>query len=123
MRINELLEGKNFNDLDFVRQDGENTELDFDLVEDLAFFLHNDDNLYRRHVYPAIHKCVEGFNSGRKVNPLVFKQAALEGYNAYVKQFPIRELPDDLDEELCQKVCDKMYEDFCKHAEEGKYKD
>jgi hypothetical protein len=123
MRITELLEGKNFNDLDFVNQEGDNREINFDLVEDLAFFLHNDDNLYRRHIYPALTKCLDGIKHNKKVDHSVFRSAANEGYKHYIRQYPIRELPDELDEELCDKICKKMLEDVYKHHEEGKYKD
>ena len=123
MRITELLEGKNFNDLDFVNQEGDKRELNFDLVEDLTFFLNNDDNLYRRHIYPAVNKCLDGIKHNKKVSPDVFKSAAMEGYKNYVRQYPIRELPNDLSEELCNKICKKMHEDVYKYHEEGKYKD
>lgn len=123
MRIRELLEGKEFNDIDFIRRDGENQELDYDLAEDLIHFLNNDDTIYRRFVYPAVHKCIESIKSNKKVNPSIFKSAALEGYKNYVQKYPIRLLPNDLDEEVCNEVCKKMHEDLCKHVEEGKYKD
>lgn len=123
MRIRELLEGKNFNDLEFVRKEGDDTVLDFDLVEDLTFFLNNDDNIYRQFVYPAVHKCIESHSKKLKTTPTVFKHAALEGYKEYIKKFPIRQLPADLDEELCNEICSKMHEDVYKDISEGLYKD
>jgi hypothetical protein len=47
----------------------------------------------------------------------------VESYKTYVKKFPIRELTDELEEELCNKVCLKMKEDLMKQYQEGKYKD
>lgn len=123
MRIRELLEGKSFKDLEFVRKDGDETVLDYDLVEDLAFFLNNDDDIYRRFVYPAVHKCVESHGKKLKTSPEVFKQAAVEGYKEYIKKFPIRELPDSLEDDLCNEVCGKMHEDVYKDIGEGLYKD
>lgn len=123
MRIRELLEGKDFNDIDFVRQDGDEQTLDYDLAEDLIHYLNNDDQLYRRLVYPVVHKCVENIKANKKVNPSIFKHVALEAYKSYVQKFPIRLLPNDLEDEMCTEVCKKMHEDLCKHVEEGKYKD
>jgi exoribonuclease II len=47
----------------------------------------------------------------------------MEGYKNYIRQYPIKELPNDLSEELCSKICKKMHEDVYKYHEEGKYKD
>jgi exoribonuclease II len=123
MRIRELLEGKDFNDLDFVRKDNDETVLDYDLIEDLTFFLNNNDDIYRRLVYPAVNKCVKSHGQKLKTSPAIFKQAVLEGYKEYIKEFPIRQLPNDLDEELCNEVCSKMHEDVYKDISEGLYKD
>lgn len=110
MRIVELLESLEFDETEFVNK-GEG-KIDFDLAEDLAFFMNNDDDTYRRVVYPAVVKCQEAFNSNKSIKPSVFKQAALESYRTYVEKFPIRELPSDLDEELCNEVCEKMYKEI-----------
>lgn len=123
MRIIDLLESKDFDELEFVRKDGDGSKLDYDLIEDLTFFMNNDDDIYRRLVYPAVNKCVSGIKNKTKVNSNIFKNAAMESYKTYVQQFPIRELSDDLDEELCNKVCLKMKEDVFKSYQEGKYKD
>jgi hypothetical protein len=41
----------------------------------------------------------------------------------YVKKFPIRELPNELDEETTKQICDKMHEDVIQQISDGKYKD
>lgn len=123
MRILELLEGKKFNDLDFIRRDGDKTELDFDLVEDITYFLHNDDDVYRRQLFPIISKCVESIKRRKQASPQVFQSAVSEGYKEYIRKFPLRELPEEIEKEVCEKVCEKIYEDLCKDINEGKYKD
>jgi hypothetical protein len=123
MRIVELLEGKKFNDLDFIRKDGDKSDIDFDLIEDITYFLNNDDDVYRRHVFPIISNCVNSIKRKKQVSPLVFQGAVAEGYKEYVKKFPIRELPDSIDQGVCEKVCEKMHEELCKDLADGKYKD
>ncbi len=123
MRIRELLEGKKFNDLDFVKRGEEEQGIDFDLSEDLAFFMNNDDDVYRRHVYPTISHCVDRINSKQKTSPSIFKKAVEESYKEYIKKFPIRELPDSIEEQICTEVCSRMHEELCKDHDEGKYKD
>lgn len=123
MRIVELLEGKKFNDLDFVNRSEGKNEINYDLAEDLSFFMQNDDDTYRRHMYPAIAKCLEMVKHKKKVSPMFFNNAVKESYKNYVKKYPIRELPESLDDKACKEICEKVHDDFCKHYEEGKYKD
>ncbi len=123
MRIRELLEGKKFNDLDFVKQDEEGTDINYDLIEDLAFYMHNDDDVYRKLTFPSVSRCIESVKNKKELNPNIFKSAVEESYKNYVKKFPIRQLPTSLDEELCNEVCKKLHDDFRKDYEDGKYKD
>jgi hypothetical protein len=123
MRIQELLEGKKFNDLDFVKHTSEGREIDFDLAEDLIHFMNHDDDVYRRHTYPAIAKCLDRISGKKSTKTSIFKDAVEESYKIYAKRFPIRELPDNLDGKMCEEVCDKIHEELLKHIEDGKYKD
>jgi oligoendopeptidase F len=123
MRIRELLEGKHFNDLDFVSNDDDGRKINFDLHDDLIYFMNHDDNAYRRHLYPALNKCIESHKKGTNFKASLFEPAVHECYNLYVKKYPIRELPTHLDEEICQQICDKIKDEVQQHIEEGKYKD
>jgi len=109
MRIEELFENTQFDQSEFVKK-GEN-KIDYDLAEDLTFFMNNDDDIYRAAVYPAVAKCQEALEKKKSFKPSVFKQAALESYAAYIKKFPIRELPKELDDTLCNEVCARLYKD------------
>ena len=125
MRIQELLENQKFSDLDKLvdKTDDQHDGLDFDLIEDLVFFMNNDDDAYRRHVYPSIVKCVNSIKQKSPTKPSMFKLAALECYKSYSKKFPVRGLPTSLEEKQVQEICEKFHEEVCKHASEGKYKD
>ena len=124
MRITDLLEGKDFKDLEkFVKVNGDKRELDFDLTEDLFHFMNHDDDVYRRHFYPAIMKCKDRLDLKLPVNAELFKLAIVDSYNLYAKKFPIRELPVSLDEKTCTEMCTKIKEEICKDIKDGKYKD
>lgn len=123
MRIRELLEGKNFKDLDFVKQDADKREINYDLAEDLVYFMQNDDDVYRRHVYPSIARCLDTIRAKKPVNPSIFKTAVLDSYKRYTKEYPIRELPVELDQKLCKETCTKMLDEIQKNFKDGKYKD
>jgi hypothetical protein len=123
MRIRELLEGKKFNDLDFVKKDGDKTDIDYDLTEDLVFYMNNDDDVYRRVVYPSVVTCTDRLESNRKTNPSIFTNAVKESYKQYLKKFPMRQLPLDIDEEVCKEACEKMHEEICQHHGDSNLKD
>ena len=124
MRINELFEGNLFKDKDFVSpKEGGGREINYDIVDDLTHFMHHDDHAYRRHLYPIIARFLD--LRERKITPKasIFKPAAEQCYEVYTKKFPIRELPDNIDKELCEKVCNKLHEEILDHIADGKYKD
>lgn len=124
MRIRELFESKVFKSDEFViHKDGGKREINFDLAEDLMHFMNHDDNVYRRHLYPSIARCIDIRSRKNKPSPNIFKSAVKEGYKKYLGEFPIGELPDELDEETCADICEKMCEEVCKDIAEGKYKD
>jgi hypothetical protein len=123
MRINELLESVDINLDHRNEQDKDKKDLDFDLVEDLVYFLNNDDDTYRRDTHSAIEKCLGRIKENKPTHPSIFKVAALRGYKNYINKYDLPKLPDSLDEDVCEEVCKKMHEDTCKHAEEGKYED
>lgn len=123
MRIRELLESKFFKDDDFMSKTEDGREINFDLAEDLMHYMNHDDSIYRRHTFPAIAKCVSIVKREKKPAASIFKSAVEEGYKSYLKEYPIRELPDHIDEEMCEEVCNKMREAVCKDIADGKYKD
>lgn len=123
MRITELLEGKHhFDDSKFIKKtnDGD-TELDYDLAEDLIFFMHNNDDAHRLHVHKIITKCINALKNKKNIKQSIFKPAIEACYEMYLKEYPIRELPDTLDKKLCNEICEKMHEEVCQHINDGRY--
>lgn len=122
MRIRELLESKFFKDEDFVTKTESGREINYDLAEDLIHYLNHDDDVYRRHLYPSISKCISIIERKKKPAAVIFKSAVEEGYKKYLSTYPIQELPDSIDEEVCKDVCDKLREAVCQDVADGKYK-
>jgi len=123
MRIQELLEGKKFDDLDFVTKENGKRSINFDLAEDLIHFMNQDDDVYRRHTYPAIANCLDKISGKSKPNTKMFEPAVKESYKIYTRKYPIRELPDEIDSKMCEQVCSKFQEEVLKHISDGKYKE
>mgnify|MGYP003349497560 CR=1 FL=1 len=118
MRINDLFEHK----IDgFVEYKNGEPELKFDLAEDLTYFMNNDDESYRRHLYPVIALCLKKSKNNDSFSPAIFKKATMECYKNYLKQFPIRELPEELDDKLTKAVCERLHEEFQSHLRDDKY--
>jgi hypothetical protein len=122
MRINELLESVEI-DLDNKGEHNDRDELDYDLADDLVFFMNHNDDVYRRYTFPAVTKCLDRINANKNTHPSLFKIAVLQSFKDYANEYPDRKLPESLDDKLCLAACKKIHEETCKHAEEGKYKD
>jgi hypothetical protein len=121
MRIHELLEGRFFDDSKFVKQTTDKREIDYDLAEDLIHFMHNDDDVYRRSVYPTIAKCIDLVKAKKPTDLKLFQNSVEESYKKYLQRFPIKELPEHLDKQMCKDICEKMHEDIIQHIKDGKY--
>lgn len=106
MRIRELLE--NFEDRN---NNGLNDKLEYDLGDDLLYFLNHDDDVYRRHIFPAIQTYKNNKNKDRRVKQKLFGGAVNKAYEAYTKRFPRRDLPESLPTEICEKLCDSLSND------------
>lgn len=118
MRIKDLFENKHQNFDEFV--DSEKGLL-YNLAEDLIYYMNNDDDTYRTHVYPSLVKCLHKMGKNSKIDSGMFKETAINSYKNYCRQYPVKGLPRDLDDETLKEVCDKFYEEICKHKEEGRY--
>ncbi len=123
MRIRELLENTEHMDSNFGQKEKANNEPDFDVLEDLIFFMHNDDDTYRRHLYPVILKCVQAVKQKKKLNSSIFADSVRNSYKNYLANYSIQELPDDLDEKQVKEACKKLSDDVYTHIADGKYKD
>lgn len=124
MRILELFEGKGYKNLDeFVKHVGDegDREISYDLAEDLIHFMNNDDEAYRRHLHPIVSKCYDRIKENKKTKPELFTNAVQECYNMYIKEYPIRELPQSLDNESLKETCERLHEEVCQHITDGKY--
>ena len=51
----------------------------------------------------------------------MFKPIVDRAYEAYRKEFPLRELEDSLDEEQCEAIARKIYEAELGNMKDGKY--
>jgi hypothetical protein len=109
MRIKELCESVG-QQLDKELNEQDPHGLGFDLVDDLLFFMHHDDDAYRRHTYPAIIKARDHLVAKKPTDMALFGSAVQEAYEKYRSKFhDIRELPETLDTETLDKICEHLH--------------
>ncbi len=123
MLIRELFENAKFDDQNFVKYTDEGREVDFDIIDDLIFFMNNEDELYRKHIIPLIAKCKSLLKNKEKITASIFKPAINACYKIYITEYPIRELDDTLDSDTLRELCKKLYTDLKDEIQDGKYKD
>lgn len=121
MKITDLLESAPFKSEDFVKQTDDGNEIDYDVVDDLVFYLNNDDDAYRRYLLPAVHKFIDKKEADEEVKFTIFKSAVEKGYKSYIKQYPIRELPDTIEKKVWRSTCKKLFDQISKDMEDGSY--
>jgi hypothetical protein len=121
MRINELCESLEF-DLDKPEKDPNDPHgLGFDLKDDLMFFMHHDDNAYRKHTFPAIMACKDRLDAGKDADVALFDKAVKECYNQYVDKFNIKQLPLEPDQKLLDEMCKHLLDDETQKIKDGHY--
>jgi hypothetical protein len=99
------------------------TELGYDLKDDLAFFMNNDPEFYRKRYFPTMLKLKKYCDEGKTVRPVAFSKLVMDAYNIYKEKFPVEGLQETLDEEMCEEVCKIIHQQETKNIEEGFYKD
>ena len=101
---------------------GADDEYSFDLAEDLIFFMHNNDDFYRKKFFPVLDLCKKQFDQGQSFSHRIFKPVVTKAYSMYKDEFPLRELRDDLDKEMVEEICKKIHESEMNNMREGAYK-
>lgn len=118
MRISELCESV---DLDLEKTPEDKDGLGFDLKDDLIFFMNNDDEVYRRHTFPAILKLQDKIAAGVKPSKSLFANAVHECYQMYQEQFNSHKLPYELEPDIIEEICQQIYEDEEQKIKDGHY--
>lgn len=111
MRIIELLEGRRIIDFEsFITKDQNKKEtIDYDLTEDLIYYMNHDDTIYRKYVYPVVSRIINSIKKNKSIDVGIFKDMVNNSYLSYRKKFDIRVLPITLNDEQLKDVCNKFY--------------
>lgn len=97
-------------------------EVDYDLHDDLMFFMNNDPEFYRQDYYPFLTKFNGHCNAGKSVNPKVFSPLITKAYKIYKQKFPSEGLDENLSQEDIKDICEKLHTEQLQHYHKEKEK-
>lgn len=98
MKIKELLE-----DAD---------DLKYDVVDDVLFFMRNNDSFYRHHYYPAINKVSDHFKRRKKIKKSIVDKLVNYAIPVYCKKYKIANEPKKIfTDEVKNSIISKILSD------------
>jgi hypothetical protein len=83
--------------------------LDFDLVDDLIFFMRNDSSFYRTSYFPLVSKFANKCSRNNTPSPAFFKNVVINAYNVYKDQYQVEGLRDSLSIDMLKEICNKLH--------------
>jgi hypothetical protein len=94
---------------------------DFDLKDDLIFFMNSEPEFYRKSYYPTMCTFKEYHDKGKKINPLAFKKLVEKAYLEYSKEFPVEGLEKNISKEMCEEICTELHKIELENIKSGQY--
>lgn len=100
-----------------------NSDLPFDIVDDMAIYMRNDPQFYRKTFFPAVQRMKACHDNGKKFNAVKeFSPMIKKAADSYCKKFKIERRPADLmDKEDRQTLIKKLYSEEMTNIKRGKY--
>jgi len=84
-------------------------KLDFDLVDDLIFYMYNDQTFYRSKFYPVEIKFKRLKKSGQTAPASSFVQLVRDAYSAYYDKYKSAGLEKTLPKDILSQICIKLH--------------
>ena len=94
---------------------------DFDLKDDLIFYMNNQPDFYRKHYFPTMLKFKKCYDKGQNVSPRAFKGLVEKAYNMYTAEFPVQGLAEKIDKDIFEKVCSEIHSTELENIKDGQY--
>jgi hypothetical protein len=107
---------------ELFNQSKEESGLDFDLQDDLIFFMNNDPDFYRKEFHPFLTKYNRHCDAGRQVSPKAFFPIVKKAYEEYQSKFQVEKLDADLSEDTLTGICEVLNGQCMQNYQEEKKK-
>lgn len=98
------------------------TREDFDLQDDLIFFMRNDPQFYRKDFHPFQQKFARHCDANRGVSAKAFESIVKRAFECYKDLFPVEGLEDTLSKQDLQTICEKLQSEETNFYHEEKKK-
>jgi hypothetical protein len=95
---------------------------DFDLTDDLIFFMRNDPQFYRKDFHPFQQKFIKHCDADRSVSAKAFAPIVKQAFETYKDMFPVEGLEDTLTEQNLKEICEKLHSEETNFYHEEKKK-
>lgn len=89
-------------------QNNEDNKIDFDLADDVIYFMNNDPEFYRKEYFPFLHKFNRHCDNGKQVSPKAFFPVVSKAIEQYKTKFPIHGLEEALNDNQIVEICEKL---------------
>ena len=96
--------------------------IDFDLHDDIVFFMKNDPEFYRKEFYPLEIKITRMHRTDRDTSPSMLKSLVNSAYKQYRNKFQISELDNDISIDDLKEICEKLHSDILQHIRDEQTK-
>ena len=104
--------------------DSDKKKLDFDLADDLTFFMRNDPSFYRTSYFPLVSKFTNRCRKDSTPGPAFFKNIVTDAYKKYKEKFQVEALEEELSIDMLKEICTKIHkEEFEDFKKEQTYKE
>lgn len=107
---------------ELFNQSENESKLDFDLKDDLIFFMNNDPEFYRKDFHPFLNKYNRHCDAGRQVGSRAFFPLVKRAYEAYQNKFQVEELESELPESKLKEICEELNGQCRQNYQEEKQK-
>ena len=100
------------------------TNLGFDVVDDVCVFMRNDPVFYRKSFFPTMSKIADMHRNGKEINANECMGSMVEnGINSYCKKFKIAPIPDEVFTQNDRtSIIDKIFSEEMESIKGGDYK-
>lgn len=98
-------------------------KIDFDLADDVIYFMNNDPEFYRKDYFPFLNKFKHHCNKGNQVSAKAFVPIVKKGFDSYIKRFPVEGLDEKLSSHQIRDICEKLQSRELKQYHDEKQKD
>jgi hypothetical protein len=92
----------------------------FDLIDDLVFFINNDTEFYRKSYFPVESKFINSYKNNKTISAKFFIPIVKKAYSIYKDQYDVHGLPSELSidnlKEICLKLKQQEIEDIKKQS-------